>query len=183
MEGLATRPLGDNVVTLEPADTTNVDLLVQWTLDPIAQGPHKQAPDMTEDALQILFLANQERRYFLIRRNADEHPLGRFYWRAWRFTESPKEIDWELNILLANPLERGKGYGAAVQRLASDYLLALPETRSVFAFTFLANVAEQRALIKAGFREEGLLPHSHYRVHRAELSELPCLLFIKPRCA
>src|SRR5438067_885653 len=81
MEGLATRPLGDNVVTLEPADTTNVDLLVQWTLDPIAQGPHKQAPDMTEDALRILFLANQERRYFLIRRNADEHPLGRFYWR------------------------------------------------------------------------------------------------------
>jgi RimJ/RimL family protein N-acetyltransferase len=70
-----------------------------------------------------------------------------------------------------------------VQRLASDHLLALPETRSVFAFTFLANVAEQRALIKAGFREEDLLPHAHYRVPRAELSERPCLLFVKPRCA
>ena len=84
---------------------------------------------------------------------------------------------------MADPLERGKGYGAAVQRLASDHLLALPETRSVFAFTFLANVAEQRALIKAGFRYEGLLPHAHYRVHGAELSEQPCLLFVKPRGA
>jgi len=178
-----TRPLGDKLVTLEPADTRNVELLVRWTLDPIAQGPHKRVPDMTADELRTLFLDNPDRQYFLIRRSANEHPLGRFYWRAWRFSESLEEIDWELNIFLADPLERGKGYGATVQRLASDYLLALPETRSVFAFTFLANVAEQRALLKAGFRDEGLLPHSPYPVHRAELSEQPCLLFVKPRCA
>jgi RimJ/RimL family protein N-acetyltransferase len=178
-----TRPLGDKLVTLEPADTMNVELLVRWTLDPIAQGPHKRVPDMTADELRTLFLTIPDHQYFLIRRNADEHPLGRFYWRVWRFTESLAEIDWELNIFLPAPLDRGKGYGAAVQQLASDYLLALPETRSVFAVTFLANVAEQRALIKAGFRNEGLLPHAHYRVHRAELSEQPCLLFVKPRGA
>jgi RimJ/RimL family protein N-acetyltransferase len=178
-----THPLGDKLVTLEPADATNVELLVRWTLDPMAQGPHKRVPDMTADELRTLFLDNPDRQYFLIRRSANGHPLGRFYWRAWRFRESPAEIDWELNIFLADPLERGQGYGAAVQRLASDYLLALPATRSVFALTFWANVAEQRALIKAGFREEGLLPHVHYRVHRTELSEQPCLLFVKPRCA
>jgi RimJ/RimL family protein N-acetyltransferase len=177
------RPLEDKLVTLEPADTTNVELLVRWTLDPIAQGPHKRVPDMTADKLRTLFLDNPDRQYFLIRRSADGHQLGRFYWHAWRFTEAPADIDWELNIFLADPLERGKGYGAAAQRSASDYLLALPETQSVFAFTFLANVAEQRALIKAGFREEGLLPHSYYRVHRAELSEQPCLLFVKLRGA
>lgn len=138
---------------------------------------------MTADELRTLFLDSPDRQYFLIRRSADEHPLGRFYWHAWRFSASQEEIDWELNIFLADPLDRGKGYGATVQRLASDYLLTLPETRSVFAYTFLANVAEQRALIKAGFREEGLLPHVHYRVHRAELSEKPCLLFVKPRGA
>jgi RimJ/RimL family protein N-acetyltransferase len=175
------RPLENELVTLEPADTTNVELLVRWTLDPIAQGPHKRVPDMTADELRTLFLTTPDRQYCLIRRSADGHPLGRFYWRKWRFMESLAEIDWELNIFLADPLDRGKGYGAAVQLLASDYLLAFPETRSVFAFTFLANVAEQRALIKAGFRNEGLLPHAHYRVHRAELSEQPCLLFVKPR--
>jgi hypothetical protein len=103
-----TSPLGDKLVTLEPADTTNVELLVRWTLDPIAQGPHKQVPDMTADELRTLFLDNPDRQYFLIRRSADEHPLGRFYWRVWRFTESPAEINWELNIFLADPLERGK---------------------------------------------------------------------------
>jgi RimJ/RimL family protein N-acetyltransferase len=177
----ATRPLGDQLVTPEPADATNVELLIRWTLDPMAQGPHKRVPDMTADELRMLFLNNPERRYFLIRRRADGRPLGRFYWRAWRSSESPTEIDWELNIFLADPMERGKGYGTAVQRLTSDHLLALPDTRSVFAFTFLANVAEQRALIKAGFRDEGLLPHAHYRVHRADLSEQPCLLFVRPR--
>jgi RimJ/RimL family protein N-acetyltransferase len=176
-------PLGDNLVTLEPADATNVELLIRWTLDPMAQGPYKRVPDMTADELRTLFLDNPDRQYFLIRRSANGYPLGRFYWRAWRFSESLDEIDWELNIFLADPLERGKGYGAAIQRLASDYLLVLPETRSVFALTFLANIAEQRALIKAGFREEGLLPHAHYRVHRAAHSNQPCLLFVKPRWA
>jgi RimJ/RimL family protein N-acetyltransferase len=178
-----TLPFADNLATLEPADATNVERLIRWTLDPIAQGPHKRVPDMTADELRTLFLDNPDRQCFLIRRSADGHPLGRFYWRAWRLSESPAEIDWELNIFLADPLERGRGYGAAVQRLASAYLLARPETRSVFAFTFLANVAEQRALLNAGFREEGLLPHAHYHGHRAELSEQPCLLFVKLRYA
>jgi hypothetical protein len=77
-----THPLGDNLVTLEPADATNVEPLIRWTLDPMAQGPHKRVPDMTADELRTLFLANPDRQYFLIRRSANGHPLGRFYWLA-----------------------------------------------------------------------------------------------------
>ena len=33
------RMLRNETVTLEPADRENVDLLVRWTLDPVAQGP------------------------------------------------------------------------------------------------------------------------------------------------
>ena len=36
-------PNGD-LVTLVPADARNVGLLVQWTLDPVAQGPFKTGP-------------------------------------------------------------------------------------------------------------------------------------------
>jgi hypothetical protein len=104
-------PLGDNLVTLEPADATNVELLIRWTLDPMAQGPYKRVPDMTADELRTLFLDNPDRQYFLIRRSANGYPLGRFYWRAWRFSESLDEIDWELNIFLADPLERGRAMG------------------------------------------------------------------------
>ena len=65
---------------------------------------------------------------------------------------------------MANPVQRGKGYGTAVQRLASDYLLGLPETNSAFAYTMEENVAERRALLKAGFVEEGAMPSEYYRV-------------------
>src|SRR5437660_1418288 len=67
-----------------------------------------------------------------------------------------RELTGSLNIFLADPGARGNVYGTGVQRLASDYLMTLPQTRSVFAFIVAANLAEQRALMKAGFREAGL---------------------------
>jgi RimJ/RimL family protein N-acetyltransferase len=170
--------LSDSLVTLRCADTTNADLLVTWTLDPIAQGPYKRVPDLTRDELRELFLFNSERQYFLIQRSADATPLGRFYWRAWRFGGHADSIDWELNIFLADPLHRSKGYGAAVQRLAAEYLVTRPDTRSVFAFTLVGNHAERRALLKAGFHEEGLMPHSRYPV---TLPNDPCVLFVWPK--
>jgi len=39
--------LKNEIVTLELADHQNVDLLVKWTLDPVAQGPYKRVPRMT----------------------------------------------------------------------------------------------------------------------------------------
>jgi RimJ/RimL family protein N-acetyltransferase len=78
-------------------------------------------------------------------------------------------------------MERGKGYGTAVQRLASDYLVARDETASVFAFTLRVNVGERRALEKAGFQEVGGLPNPYYRVESPELSEQPCVLATRVR--
>jgi RimJ/RimL family protein N-acetyltransferase len=160
---------------LEPANVENVALLIKWTLDPIAQGPYKRVPSLDSDDLRRLFLDSEDRQYFLIRRTTDACPLGRFYWRAWQFTEYSAGIDWELNIILADPQERGKGYGTAVQHLAADYLMTRPETRSIFAFTFETNHAERRALIKAGFRESGSLPNQRYPVL---LPSEPCVLFV-----
>jgi RimJ/RimL family protein N-acetyltransferase len=160
---------------LEPANVENVELLIKWTLDPIAQGPYKRVPALDFDELRTVFLESWDRQYFLIRRASDAHPLGRFYWRAWQFGEGSAGIDWELNILLGDPRERGKGYGTAAQRLAADYLMMLSETRSIFAFTLETNRAERRALIKAGFREAGSLPNPRYPVM---LPSEPCVLFV-----
>ncbi|MFQ6030679.1 MAG: GNAT family N-acetyltransferase, partial [Dehalococcoidia bacterium] len=142
-----------------------VDQLVQWTLDPVAQGPYKRVPDLTAEELRDLFLGSSDRCYFLIRRTADGKPLGRFYYRAWRFSGDREAVDWELNILIADPRERGKGYGTSAQKLVLDHLLAQGETRSVFAYTFATNQAERRSLEKAGLSEAGSLPHHHYRVN------------------
>lgn len=172
--------LKNEVVTLEPADEQNVELLIHWTLDPVAQGPYKRVPAMSDEELRVLFLQSPDRQYFLITRTADGKPLGRFYYRAWRFGGETDGIDWELNIFLADPCDHGKGYGTAVQKLAGDTLLKQPDTRSVFAYTAVANMAERRALQKAGFAEIGLLPHTYYRV---ELPPHPCVLYSRQKQA
>jgi RimJ/RimL family protein N-acetyltransferase len=164
-------------VILEPVDSKNVDLLVSWTLDPIAQGPYKRVPALSPETLRQAFLLGEDRQYFMIRRADDRKPLGRFYWRAWRFDGPDGAIDWELNILLADPADRAHGFGSTVQRMAAEYLAARQDSRSIFAFTLLANEAERRALLKAGFRERGRLPQSRYPV---TLPNEPCVLFVWP---
>jgi thymidylate synthase (FAD) len=170
--------LKNEIVTLEPADTDNVALLVKWTLDPVAQGPYKRVPAMTTKALRDLFLHAADRWYFLIIRTADQKPLGRFYYRAWRFHPDSEKIDWELNILIADPAERGRGYGTVAQALALEFLLRLPETHSVFAYTFATNEAERCALQKAGFEKAGRMPSSYYRV---KLPPEECVLYVRRR--
>ncbi len=170
--------LKNEIVTLEPADPDNVALLVKWTLDPVAQGPYKRVPAMTTKALRDLFLHAADRWYFLIIRTADQKPLGRFYYRAWRFHPDSEKIDWELNILIADPAERGRGYGTVAQALALEFLLRLPETHSVFAYTFATNEAERRALQKAGFEKAGRMPSSYYRV---KLPPEECVLYVRRR--
>src|SRR5438105_15801331 len=160
----ASESLSNEVTLLKPASPANVGLLVRWTLDPVAQGPYKQVPEATHDQLRVLFLHEPSRRYFLIRRLPEGTPVGRFYWRAWRFASDPNLIDWELNILLAEPSVRGRGLGSSVQQLAAQYLLGRPSTRSVFAYTDAGNTAERRALEKAGLHEPGPLPHPRYPV-------------------
>jgi RimJ/RimL family protein N-acetyltransferase len=168
--------LQNDVIILEPVDEKNIALLVQWTLDPIAQGPYKRVPPMTAEELRDLFLHAVDRWYFLIREATERKPLGRFYYRAWRFHSDAEKIDWELNPLIADPAERGRGYGTAVQVLALEFLLQLRETHSVFAYTFVTNQAERRALQKAGFKEVGRMPSSYCQV---KLPPEECILYVR----
>jgi hypothetical protein len=97
-------------ILLEPANEDNVSLLIKWTLAPIAQGPYKRVPDLAPAQLKTLFLQSPDRIYFLIRETLSFKPLGRFYYRAWQFHSDMDKIDWELNIFIADPSERGQGY-------------------------------------------------------------------------
>ncbi len=169
--------LENAVVRLEPADSGNVDLLIAWTLDPIAQGPYKRVPALSAEELRDVFLYIPDRQYFMIRRVSDRKPIGRFYWRSWQFERPDDTIDWELNIFLADPADRSHGFGTAVQRMAAEYLATRRESKTVFAFTLAANEPERRALLKAGFQERGGLPQPRYPV---TLPEEPCVLFVWP---
>lgn len=173
---LGTR-LQNELVELVPADEDTVDRLIKWTLDPVAQGPYKRVPPFSSAEMRTLFLNSPDRWYFLIRDRVTGSPLGRFYYRAFHFHDDPALVDWELNIMIAEPGRRGKGYGTSVQQLAADFLLSLPQTHSVFAYTMAENMAERKALEKAGFIEKGYLPSDYYDVGR--LPPEPCVIYAK----
>src|SRR5690349_13324481 len=63
---------------------------------------------------------------------------------------------WEMGVIVA-PEFRGRGYGTEGQRLMVRYLFDHSTANRVQAATEADNVAEQRALEKAGFTREGFM--------------------------
>jgi RimJ/RimL family protein N-acetyltransferase len=64
------------------------------------------------------------------------------------------------------PGHRGRGYGSAAQRALAEYLFATTLAERIEAETDVENVAEQRALERAGFTREGILRHTQLRAGR-----------------
>ena len=84
----------------------------------------------------------------------DETVAGFVSWRPLS-TSGPRGCV-EIGILLL-PDHRGQGHGTVAQQLLADYLFATSTVHRVEATTEVDNLAEQRALERAGFKREGLL--------------------------
>jgi RimJ/RimL family protein N-acetyltransferase len=63
---------------------------------------------------------------------------------------------WTVGIAML-PEARGRGYGTEAQRLLVQYLFANSQVNRIEAGTNVTNLAEQRALEKAGFSREGVM--------------------------
>jgi RimJ/RimL family protein N-acetyltransferase len=61
------------------------------------------------------------------------------------------------------PEHRGRGHGAEAQRQLAAYLFAHTRVERLEASTDVENLAEQRALERAGFAREGILRHAQFR--------------------
>ena len=75
---------------------------------------------------------------------------------------NPGSHAWNIGIGLA-PASRGHGVGAVAQRLLAEWLLATTATSRIEASTDVANIAEQKALERAGFVREGTLRSAQRR--------------------
>ncbi|KAA2264660.1 GNAT family N-acetyltransferase [Solihabitans fulvus] len=82
--------------------------------------------------------------------------LGDVGWIAVLHGPTAACAAWNIGIDL-RPAARGRGVGSAAQRLLVEHLFASTEVDRVEASTDVANVAEQKALERAGFRREGVL--------------------------
>jgi len=143
-------------LALRPVEEADLALIEQLTFDPAGMGP-------------FLWFGWQDRRRW--RRNWQDDglvgpdggtlivhngagPLGLVNWR--RQTTTPTSFCWEIGIVLA-PQARGHGYGWQAQRLLVRYLFAHTTVHRIWAATESGNIAEQRALEKAGFAKEGMM--------------------------
>lgn len=165
-------------IKLEEVSLENVDLLIEWTLDPNAQGEFKTVPKMSSKELKSPFMDSTDRSYFLIR-TKDDKPIGRFYYRRWLFSNDIHTIDWELNIFIAIPEFRGKGYGSEVHKLAIEILEMMDETNTIFAYTMVENIGERRVLEKCGFDFKGSLHNEYYKIDLGDLDPDEFVLYAR----
>jgi RimJ/RimL family protein N-acetyltransferase len=88
--------------------------------------------------------------------------LGDVSWRRISTNAGSLSFCWNIGCLLL-PDHRGKGHGTEAQRELATYLFAHTTVERVEASTDLENLAEQRALEKAGFTREGVLRKFQWR--------------------
>lgn len=88
--------------------------------------------------------------------------LGRVTFHQVAYGPNRRSLAWRIGVTVV-PRYRGRGIGARAQRLLADELLATTDAFRIEADTDVENTAERRALLAAGFREEGVLRGARWR--------------------
>ena len=152
-------------VRLRDVLLADADLLDDWNrdLEPGSFNDFGPRPPTDREALGRAPLRNDRNGMLIIERVADALPIGTIGWRrVIVYGPSPTSDAWQIGIELI-PAARGAGLGAEAQRLVADYLFAATDLNRVEASTDVANIAEQRALEKAGYVREGVMRRAQFR--------------------
>ena len=103
-----------------------------------------------------------DERGLLVVDDDDGAAVGDVSWIRMMNGPPPNGYCWNIGVWVA-PEHRGKGHGTAAQRLVAAYLFEHTYLERIEAGTEADNVAEQRALEKAGFTREGVLRRACFR--------------------
>lgn len=149
-------------VTLRPVREGDLPLLRTLTQDPQATGEFEQygwyAPRLFQKGWEDNGLISADGGNLMVVRG--DEVLGAVSWR--RRQTAPAAHCWVLGIGLF-PRARGRGYGTQAHRLLVDYLFAHTTVHRIEAATETGNIAEQKALERAGFSREGVLRGIRWR--------------------
>ena len=153
-------------VRLRDVTLADADLFDAWDADPAAIGEFNDfgiAREPTDRAaLAKGPLRNDRNGHLIVERISDGTPIGSVGWHKVGYGPNRESDGWNIGIALV-PEVRGQGYGTEAQAQLADYLFANTTVNRVEAQTDADNVAEQRALEKAGFRREGVARGSQFR--------------------
>jgi RimJ/RimL family protein N-acetyltransferase len=88
--------------------------------------------------------------------------IGDLGWFGVPYGPNRRSVAWKIGCTLDVPY-RGRGYGSRAQRLLAEHLFATTPSNRVEADTDVENVAEQRALERAGFTRDGVVRGAQFR--------------------
>jgi RimJ/RimL family protein N-acetyltransferase len=117
---------------------------------------------LPDDAFATGVLRNEGKGVLFVERLSDGEIVGSVEYHTVSYGPGDASKAWMLGIELT-PSARGQGLGTEAQRLLADWLFATTNANRVEASTDVENVAEARALEKAGFSREGINRGAQFR--------------------
>jgi RimJ/RimL family protein N-acetyltransferase len=141
-------------VELRPVEEADLSVIYRLTSDPEATGDHEwfgwQDPWRFR-RWEKNGLLGEDSGVLMVR--GEEEQLGFVAWN--KRPTARTSYCWNVGIAL-EPQARGRGYGTAAQSELVRYLFLHSQVNRIEASTEVTNMAEQRALEKAGFTREGI---------------------------
>jgi RimJ/RimL family protein N-acetyltransferase len=154
-------PVRMNEFTLRPVREDDIPLLSRFSVEPGLIGNDwfgfrdagRQARRLAEDG----YLGADDGRLMI---QVADSAAGFVTWSAGVFGGFARF--WEIGIVLL-PEWRGQGIGWRAQAMLCDYLFQHTPAQRIQAGTQPENIAEQKALVKAGFQLEGVVRSAEFR--------------------
>ncbi len=144
-------------VRLRPPDASDQQFLDELGAL-LADDPWDSYDDPPEDRLHGAALGGGS----AVVERADGTRVGSVSWIQVPHGPNRKSLAWCIGITV-HPEHRGRHLGAAAQRALAAELFARSDANRVEAETDVGNVAERRALVRAGFTEEGIARAANWR--------------------
>lgn len=156
-------PILGRLIRLRDCTLADADTLDAWSAARDGGfndfGPRDPPP---REVLAAGPLRNERNGTLIVEALDGERSVGTVGWHGVNYGPGPGSIAWNIGIDLV-PEGRGRGYGSEAQRLLVEYLFASTPVNRVEASTDVENMAEQRALEKAGFQREGIVRGAQFR--------------------
>ncbi|MEU9896146.1 GNAT family protein [Streptomyces phaeochromogenes] len=149
-------------VTLRPVDEDGLTVMERFLTDPEESSPFQWYGWWDTGRWRRQWaetgLITDEAGHLIV--ELDGEAVGFVAWR--KIVATRTSYYWNMGIALLRET-RGKGVGTRAQQLLVEYLFAHTQVVRIEADTEVENIAEQRALGKAGFTREGVLRSAGFR--------------------
>ncbi|MGI8927993.1 MAG: GNAT family N-acetyltransferase [Candidatus Limnocylindrales bacterium] len=165
MTDYSSLPITARLVRLRDCTLADADMLDQWNRDMDVGGFNDfgERQPVPREVLANGPLRSERNGSLIIERLPDGEPVGTIGWRLVTvYGPSPMSDALQIGVELV-PSARGHGLGVEAQRLLANYMFASTSVNRVEASTDVDNVAEQRALDKAGYQREGIVRGAQFR--------------------